>query len=82
MPVEIARPLCGHFTMTIPMFPSLEMILAVFCNKVPAGWIAPLVGAVTWGIAHLCLCVIEHGWACSLLGLIQPAGSLLNESSM
>jgi len=81
--VGIARPLCGHFTMTIPMLPSLEMVLAVFCSKAPAGWIAPHVGAETWGASRTSPCLIEHGWwACSLLGLIQPAGSLLNESSM
>jgi len=34
-------------------------------NKKPAGWIEPLVGAVTWGHRAPARCLIEHGAACS-----------------
>ena len=82
MPVGIACPVCGHLTMTIPMSPSLEIGFDGSCRKVPAGWSAPLVGAGVLG-GHRAPCLIEHravGAACSLLGLFQPAGSLLKRT--
>jgi hypothetical protein len=61
------------------MSPSLKIGLFVSCKKAPAGWSLLLKVRFTWGASRTCL--IEHrAVGLMLVGLFQPAGSLLKRT--
>jgi hypothetical protein len=85
MPVGIARPVCGHLTMTMPIWASLnfnflEFDLLFGFEKQPAGWIAPLVGALAWGHRAPCQ-LLGRAWVRMLAAGLGRSGRipLLNE---